>query len=283
MPETSTQENQDLQEQRWELLRQIDELADKPLIALSFVWLLLLIIELTAGLSPLLQTVTYVIWALFILDFLLGVTIAPHKRRYLRRNWLTAVSLLLPALRVLRIFRAFRILRAAHGVRSVTMVRLITSLNRGMRAARNTVGRRGIGYVVALTLIVAFAGAAGVYFFEGPPGLGVGAGAAEGGMDSYSDALWFTMMLMTTLGSEYWPVTGAGRVLTFLISLYALGVFGYIAGTIASYFLEPGKTAPEATGRADDGRTLSDLTEEIASLRRQVALLTTQLESGDSS
>lgn len=278
MPETSAHENQEFQEERWELLRQIDEMADMPLTALSFVWLILLIIDLTEGLNPLLQTATYIIWALFILDFLLGVTIAPHKRSYLRRHWLTAVALLLPALRILRIFRAFRILRAARGIRSVNMVRLVTTLNRGMRAIRSTLGRRGIGYVIALTLIIAFAGAAGVYFFEGPPRADVGAGVDNGGIDSYGDALWFTMMLMTTLGSEYWPMTGEGRLLTFFISLYALGVFGYIAGTIASLFVDPERMARATSGVEETGE-MSDLTSEIVSLRRQLAQLSARLES----
>jgi voltage-gated potassium channel len=41
-------------------------------------------------------------------------------------NWLTVVSLLLPALRVLRIFRAFGLPRAARATCSVCLLRLIT-------------------------------------------------------------------------------------------------------------------------------------------------------------
>jgi voltage-gated potassium channel len=271
MPKTPEGETRELHEERWELLRQIDELADAPLTALSFVWLILLVIDLTSGLNPLLNTLSYIIWGLFILDFLVGIVIAPDKSTYVRRNWLTAVALLLPALRVLRIFRAFRVLRAARGVRSLTMVRLVTTLNRGMRAVRRTLGRRGVGYVAALTLIIAFAGAAGIYFFEGPPGLALDPdGAPVDGLNSYADALWFTMMLMTTLGSEYWPATAEGRILTFFISLYALGVFGYLAGNIASYFVETGDREPRET---------AGLQEELSALRQQLALVTTQLEA----
>ena len=279
-PETPTDETRDLRDERWELLRQIDELADKPLTALSFVWLILLIVDLTAALNPLLQTLSNVIWALFILDFLVGIVIAPHKKAYLRHNWLTAIALLLPALRILRIFRAFRVLRAARGVRSLTMVRLVTSINRGMRAVRFTLGRRGIGYVAALTLIVTFAGAAGIYFFEGPPGLALDASTAaeSAGLDGYADALWFTMMLMTTLGSEYWPTTGEGRFLTFFISLYALGVFSYLAGTIASYFIETEALGTPADYDRAEGAPPPALEEELAALRRQLAVLSDRLE-----
>ena len=47
-----------------------------------------------------------VVWIIFILDFAIEFTLAPRKLRYLKSNWLTAVSLLVPALRVLRIIRS---------------------------------------------------------------------------------------------------------------------------------------------------------------------------------
>lgn len=75
------------------------------MIVLSFVWLGLLVLDLVQGLPPVLQIVSNVIWGLFILDFLLALSIAPDKSEYLKRNWLTVLSLLLPALRILRVFR----------------------------------------------------------------------------------------------------------------------------------------------------------------------------------
>ena len=59
--------------------------------------------------------------------------------------------------------RVFRVLRAAQGLR---LIRLVTSLNRGMRALGASLGRRGFGYVLALTFVVTISGAAGMYTFE---------------------------------------------------------------------------------------------------------------------
>ena len=270
MPENLEQESQRLQDERWELLEQIDQMADKPLIALSFVWLILLIIDLTAGLGPLLTNLVYVIWALFVLDFVVGIVIAPDATRYLRRNWLTGLALLLPALRIFRIFRAFRFLRAARGLRSVNLVRVVTTINRGMKAVSNTLGRRGIGYVIALTLVVTFGGAAGMYFFEGPPAVALeGAGSVEPGFENYADALWWTAMLLTSIGSEYWPVTGEGRLLTLLLALYGLAVLGYIAGTVASILL--GAQTPGAEPAAEQAGEIERLQAEVAALRQQLA------------
>ena len=95
---------------------------------------------------------------------------APGKLAFVRRNWLTVVSLAVPALRLFRLTRAFAVLRAARVARGVRLVRVVASLNRGMRALGATMSRRGFGYVVALTAVVTFAGAAGMYAFENGAG-----------------------------------------------------------------------------------------------------------------
>lgn len=234
-----TTETRSLHEERWELLQHINALTDKPIIALSFVWVGLLVLDLSRGLNPLLQIVSDFIWGIFILDFVVEFIIAPHKLTYLKRNWLTALSLILPAFRIVRVFQALRVLRAARAARTLSLLRVLTSINRGMRATARTLGKRSIGYVVALTTIVLFAGAAGMATFESPQALhAAGYEVAEGqALTSYSDAVWFTAMIMTTLGSAYWPQTAEGRILCFLLSLYAVGVFGYITAAIASFFI----------------------------------------------
>lgn len=210
--------------ERIQLLREINEIVEKPLIIFSLVWLILILVEFIYGLHPLLEIFTYIIWGLFILDFLIEFIIAPKKGQYLKRNILTVFSLFLPALRLFRMFRALSILRASRAIRSVNLIKILTSFNRGIRTFRNVLKGKGIGYISVLTIFIIFLGAAGMAYFED-------------GISNYGDAVWFTAMLMTTLGSEYWPVTLEGRILTFLLSLYALAIFGYITATIASILL----------------------------------------------
>jgi voltage-gated potassium channel len=253
-----------IHQERQTLLVHINALTDTPLIVLSFVWLGLLVLDFTQGLSPLLQTASNIIWAIFALDFVIEFTIAPDKRAYLRHNWLTVVSLLLPALRILRVFRALRLLRAVRTVRSVSLLRLLTSLNRGMRASGRVLGRRGIGYVAALTTLVTFVGAAGMYTFERPSAL-LEADATGSGLPSYGEAVWWTAMIMVTMGSDYWPQTVEGRILGWLLSLYAFAIFGYITATIASYFV------------GDERATLAALQTDVRAVRVQMELLTAHL------
>lgn len=259
--------------QRQRLLRQIATALDRPMTALAFVWLGLLILDLTRGLSGWLAALNDFIWGVFVVHFAVEFLLAPAKLRYLRDHWITAVALALPALRVLRIFRAFRALRAARAVRGTGLVRILTSLNRGMSAARKTMRRRAFGYVLLVTVLVNFAGAAGVYAFENPAALrdsGYGeVAAAGGGIHSYGESVWWTAMTMTTMGADYFPKTPEGRLLGWLLAVYAFAVFGYITATIASYFVGNDK-------KAEPG---AELHAQIAALRAELAALTAQLQS----
>ncbi|MBB5236214.1 potassium channel family protein [Deinococcus budaensis] len=256
-----------LREARLSTLHTLDRLLDRPMTVLSFVWLGLLVLDLVQGLPPGLQTLSNVIWALFILDFLLSFALAPDKGLYLRRNWLTLLSLLLPALRILRAFRGLRALRALRLTRGTNLLRLLTSLNRGLRTLGRTLRRRGLGFVLGATGLVALAGAAGMASFEaGQPG-------APG---SYGEWLYWVGMLLTSLGSEYWPRTGEGRVLTFVLALYGFSVFGYITATLASFFVgDDQEREPEG-----DEVNNEALRREMVALREELAALRGELKNG---
>jgi voltage-gated potassium channel len=64
------------------------------------------------------------------------------------------------------------------------------------------------------------------------------------GLTSYWDALWWTAMIMTTIGSDYWPKTAEGRILAFLLSVYAFSIFGYVTAALASFLIGREKKSP---------------------------------------
>ena len=166
------------------------------------------------------------------------------------------LSLLAPALRMVR---ALRVLRAARALRGLRLVRMVGTANRGMNALRAGLGRRGTGWVVLLTGLVALLGAGGMLAFEP-------ASEVEGGFASYGEALWWTAMLLTTMGSEFWPRTAEGRVLCFLLSLYGFAVFGYITASFTTFFV--GRDAADAEAEAAGARDLAALRDEVAALRQ---------------
>lgn len=245
--------------ERWRALRQIELALEAPMAILGLVWLVLLALDLTVGLSRFLRDVATLIWIAFLFDFALRFALAPRKLAYLARNWLTAVSLALPALRFLR---TMRVLRLARVVRSVRLVRILGSFNRGFAALRRTSRRRGLGYVVLAGLLVMVVGAAGLY------GLERGA-VPSGGFDSYATALWWAARLVMTIGPEFWPQTPEGRILALLMALYGYATFGYVTAAFASFFVE--RDAASARGALAGQRELEGLRREIRALRDELA------------
>jgi voltage-gated potassium channel len=219
-----------LRRERWRLIATLVRALDTPMLFLSAVWMVLLVIEFTRGLSPWLAKLNTGIWAAFIAQFAIEFAAAPDKRVYLRKQWITALSLALPALRLLRLVRIARAAPLARAARGVRLARLLGAMNRSMRTLGLVFRRRGIGYLVLLTTLVALTGAAGMYRFE--------LDAPDGpGFPDYGTALWWTAMLLTTMGSDYWPRTPEGRLLCLLMAVYAFAVFGYVTAAIAVYFV----------------------------------------------
>src|SRR5690606_34557701 len=114
--------------ERKKLLRRVESFLEVPMVILGFIWLVLLVIELVYGDNKLLRNLGIAIWIIFIVDFIIKFSLAPTKGSFLKSNVLTIISLAVPAFRVFRIFRILKISR------SFRLIKIIGSLNRGMRA-----------------------------------------------------------------------------------------------------------------------------------------------------
>ena len=245
-------------EERWSTLAALEDWLETPMLVLSFVWLLLVVVELVWGMSGALEVLGTAIWIIFLGEFGVRLALAPDKAHFITRNWLTVAALLAPAFRLLRGLRLFRAAQAAPGLR---LVKIIGTANRAMGALRASLSRRGIGYVLVLTVLVVALGAGGMLAFEP-------AHEVPGGFTSYWDALWWTGMLVTTMGSQFWPQTAEGRILCFLLALYGLAVFGYITASLASFFIGRDAGAP---GASQPGPSeLAELRDELRRLRHEV-------------
>lgn len=241
--------------ERWQVLAQLEEWLEAPMVVLSFGWLVLVLVELIWTTSGVFETLGTLIWLIFIAEFALRFALAPRKGHFLRRNVVSIIALAAPALRFLRVLRIFRV---ARGLR---LVRVVGTANRGLNALRKSFRRRGLGYVLGATALVTLLGAGGMLAFESER-------LVEGGFGSYAHALWWTAMLISTMGSDFWPHTAEGRVLALLLAVYGLAIFGYITASFASFFIGQEAEAPESqvAGAVD----LQALREEIAMLRSEL-------------
>lgn len=243
------------EEERWHILSQLEEWLETPMLVLSFIWLALVLVELIWTPSGVFEFLGTAIWIIFLLEFLLRLALAPRKWPFLRRNPITIVALIAPAFRFLN---ALRFLRLARGLR---LVRIVGTANRGLNALRKSFDRRGLGYVLLATAVVVVLGAGGMLAFEP-------AREVQGGFTNYGDALWWTAMLVSTMGSGFWPETAEGRLLALLLSLYGLAIFGYITASFASFFI--GQEAQALEGDLAGPPELEALRAEIALLRSEL-------------
>ena len=216
----------DLDLDRRELLEEFETWTEWPMAALALAWIALLVLEFTGSTSSYIEPATNLIWGIFIVEFAIRLFLSTDRPRFVRENWLTVIALIVPAFRLVR-FAA--VLRGASVLRGLRLARIVTGLNRGMRSWRGALGARRLPFVVLFTAVVGFVGAAGMYTFEHE---------TNPGFADFGDALWWSGMVLITLGSGDWPETGAGRILAFMLGLYSFSVFGYVTAAFASILLE---------------------------------------------
>lgn len=235
----------DLDLDRKELLEEFETWTEWPMALLALAWIGLLVLEFTGSTSPYIEPATNLIWGIFIVEFAIRLALSTERLRFVRENWLTVIALIVPAF---RLFRFAAILRGAALLRGLRLARIVTGLNRGMRSWRGALGARRLPFVVLFSAVVGLVGAAGIYTFEHETN------AAFAG---FGDALWWSGMMLITLGSGGWPETGAGRLLAFMMGLYSFSVFGYVTAALASILVEEHPVAGVERPDAGEGEAVS--------------------------
>lgn len=253
-------ERRQLAAERESLREQLFDVLDPVMAGLGLVAAVLLLVEFTGDLSPRgaawVDRAQTAIWALFALEFAAQFLLAPRKLRFLRGQWLAAVAVLLPTLRV------FRALRAARALRSLRLVRLLGGTNRAMRALREMLRGRQFGYLLALTLLVVALATAGIYALERD--------RPDATIRTVGDALWWASCLVTTINSEKYAVSAEGRVLAVLLRVYAVAIFGLLTANIAAFLV--GRHREEARAAGDPELPVA-VAEELRRLRAEVRAL----------
>lgn len=250
-----------------ELLAGLQGLLEFPMAILSFLFLLLFIIEVSVPLPPAwsrtFNVIQWIIWIAFVIELIVKLSLARNKTRFLQENVLMVLSVVLPVLRIFRIFRAVKALR------SLGTLRVITLGNRTIRQLGVLFERRRIQYLAAVVAAVTVVSGAGVFYLE--------RGVPNANIVSLSDGLWWAAGAITTVGTEKFPVTDAARILAAIVMLFGVSVFGYVAASLATLFIQIDESElrelESVMGPNGDER-LVDLNEQIERLKEQITILT---------
>lgn len=227
--------------EREHLAEAIAERLDGPMTALGIVFALLVVAETaiapTGGLGTAFTVASWLLWAVFVAEFVVRMVVAPSTGRFLRRNWWQVIFLLLPFFRFVRVLARIRL-------RALTRVgRVVSSTVRSTWiAARRLSGR--IAWLVTITAIVVLASSQLLYEFAGYP--------------SYAAAL-HEAAYATVTGEPLTADVWLARVAEIVLAVYSVIVFAALAGMLGAYFLEargsdvPDDAAPVPAERAEDG------------------------------
>lgn len=161
----------------------------------------------------------WLLWAVFVVEFVARLVVAPATGRFLRRNWWQIIFLVLPFLRVLRVVRSVRMLRTT---------RVLSSAVRSSRSAFSVLGGR-VSWLAVVSAITILGSSQLLYSFSEYP--------------SYGHAL-HAATLATIAGEPLEPDDGFSNGLELVLVTFSVVVFATLAGSLGAYFLETRRPGP---------------------------------------
>jgi voltage-gated potassium channel len=198
--------------------------------------------------------VTFVAWAMFLIDYGMRLWVARDRRGYFAKHLLDLLIVVLPALRPLRLLR---------------LVVLFRVLNR--KAAASLRGRVPLYVTVSAgTLVVCAALAV----------LDAERGAAGSNIKTFGDALWWAVVTVTTVGyGDHFPVTLQGRFVAGGLMIGGVALIGVVTASFAAWFIARVRSDEEDVQAATQ-RDLETLTARIEELTAEVRSLRAERVSG---
>jgi Ion channel len=194
------------------------------------------------SLDTVLLMMNVLLTTILFVDFVYRLWTASSRSDYLLRQfgWADLLASLpvaeLKILRVFRLVRVFRLLRQ-NGIRVI-----------GNRLMRNRAGSALLSLLLMGILVLEFGSLWILALEQSAPGANI---------TSASDAIWYVMVTISTVGyGDQFPVTTGGRVLGAVIIVIGVGIFGTFTGYLANVFLAP--KPPREEGARDDTRERVD-------------------------
>ena len=196
-----------------------------------------------------LETVMWLSWGIFALDYAANLWLANDRRHWFLWNLHELLIVALPFFRPLRLLRLVTLLSVLH------------------RTIGETLRGRVATYVAGSAALLVLVGALAV--------LDVEQSAPDAKILTFGDALWWAITTITTVGyGDMYPVTSIGRIVAAALMMSGIAVLGVVTASIASWLVQRVEESTEAAAESAEEPVrveLGELVAEIAALRREIA------------
>lgn len=196
------------------------------IIVLSFVVIIMTLLQLTLSLTPqidaLFNTLDVLIWLFFFVDYLVRLGVSKDKKQFFLSHKIDLI-VIIPFFSIYRLFRLARVAELLPLLRFTKVVKVTVMLTTAFKQISQFFKTNNLHYVSLATLVIVLLGAGGISLVEG---------------FSFKDSLWWSIVTLTTVGyGDIVPKTGIGRLIASIVMLTGIGFLGALTGTISTYFL----------------------------------------------
>lgn len=196
-----------------------------------------------------------IIWGIFLIDYVIRLSIARNRWQWAKNNLLDLASVALPFLRPLRLIRLITLLTVLH------------------RTTGETLRNKIITYTIfSTTLLVAVSSLAILEAERDTEGATI---------TTYGDALWWSVVTITTVGyGDYTPITTTGRLITLGLMIGGMALIGVITATLASWITDQSADTTQHIEQSTHDQ-LAALERTISDLQRDIKRLSERHGTGD--
>ncbi|GAA4148452.1 potassium channel family protein [Leifsonia shinshuensis] len=187
------------------------------------------------------ETVIWITWAVFLIDYFVCLALAPQRWRWFYTHLFDLAIVVLPMLRPLR------------------LLRLVTILAILQRSAGAAFRGRVIVYVVGAGGLLIFTAALAALDAErGMPGAHI---------ETFPQAVWWAFETISTVGyGDYVPVTEVGKLVAVGLMIGGIATLGIVTATLASWIVER-VAQTEIDMRAATRGQIRELSKQISELK----------------